>query len=310
MHSFRSFAVVMLVLLLVCFTACHKVQPATQANEDDNATPQTKPIVVAANRPVAPAASAPAAKNGAADLTALHLEVTALETIHQLQLTRAQLDQLARIAPTTAHKGPLGRPATASDDYQKALKDLRDALVEEDEDHITDLSVALDELREKEEPDFAEVEITDAAGRQTAALLRGLSARQVMSYLAEFADEFPDPLEKLTDTFDEIRKESDKDWEALRDEVAGQVAWLVAGLDRPAEDRLRPRVKELLARVRKMKDDEYTARKAELDKAAQALIGNVGPTDVIRHFTERSLAELLSNPRLAVAVEALRKKAE
>jgi hypothetical protein len=303
--------VVAVVLVLGGFTACHKVHPATQAKEEEMIPPDSRPVLVAANRPAAPAAPAvpaPKEKADADNITSLHLEVGALETIHQLQLTRAQLERLARLAPGTAQKALATRETKVSEEYQKTLKELRDALVEDDEDRITDLSVALDELREKEEPDFEEVEITDVARRLTPEVLKSLTAGQVAGYLVEFADEFPDPGEKLTEALDEIRKENGKEWEELRDEVAGQVAWLVAGLDKTAEAKVRERVKGLLIHVHKLTDDEYTAKKPELERSAQAVIGNVGPTDVIRHFTERSLAELLSNPRLATAVEALLKK--
>jgi protein-tyrosine-phosphatase len=250
------------------------------------------------------------AKETSLDLNSLNLEVTALETLNQLKLTRSQLERLKKLAPMTVNKLPPPRAIKVSDEFQQTIKDLRTALLEDNEVQIADLSLALDELRDKENPDFDEVEITAGSRRHAAEVLRSLSSRQAMGYLSTFADEFPDPVEKMTDAFDEIRKLPDMEWQELRDEVAGQVGWLVAGLDPAAEKKVQDKVAAFLDRVHRLKPDEYTVQQAELEKTAQTIVGTVGPTEVIRHFMERSLAELLSNPRLAVAVEALVKKAD
>src|SRR5258707_10925029 len=42
----------------------------------------------------------------------------------------------------------------------------------------------------------------------------------------------------------------------------------------------------------------------ELEKKARELVGDVGPIEVLRHVVQQSLAELLSNPRLMVAIDA------
>jgi hypothetical protein len=306
MRTLRSFALPAVLILLTAFTACRKGQQVSQARESETAAAEPRPTVLAANNT---APSAPP-ETDAPDLNPLNMEVSALETLGQLKLTRSQLERLAKLAPATAHEAPPSRPTKVSAEYQKTLKDLRAALIDEDEERIAYLTSTLDELREKEEPDFDEVEITEAARRHTAEVLRSLNARQVVGFLADFAEEFPDPYEKLTDAFEDVRKLPDEDWEELRDEVAGQVGWLVAGLDGAAEGQVRERVKELLNRVRRLKGEEYTAKRAELETLAKSIIGKVGPTEVIRHFTERSLAELLSNPRLSAALEARLKKME
>jgi hypothetical protein len=304
-HSI-GFAVV-LVLSLVSFTACGKVHPAPRTADSTSSASEPNTPAPGANKP---AANPKSGKEVIPDLNPLNLEVTALEMLSQFKMTRPQLERLAKLAPVTSGKSSVPRPRKVSDDYKKVLKDLREALLDNNEVRISDLSAALDELREKESPDFDEVEITDAARRNTAEVLRSLSARQVVGYLTDFADEFPDPREKLTDAFEQIRKLPVKEWEALRDEVAGQVGWLMAGLDTTAENRVHDRVSELLNRVHRQKDEEYTSQRAELDRAVQSIVGDVGPTKVVDHFVERSLAELLSNPCLSKAIEARLKKAE
>ncbi|HWG43016.1 MAG TPA: hypothetical protein VN688_09535 [Gemmataceae bacterium] len=306
MHILRSFAFTLVIVFLpAAFTACGKVHPASQRERSKIIAPEAKPVVLAADKPSAPPERVKADNQ---DLNQLNLEVTALETLNQFKLTRPQLQHLAKLAPMTAPKAAASRPTKVSAEYQKALKDLREALLEDNEVRTADLTLALEELRDKENPEFEDVEITDEARRHTAEFLRSLSARQIMGYLTDFADEFPDPREKMTDAFDAIRKLPAPEQEELRDEVAGQVGWLVAGLDTAAERKVHDRVTALINRVRRLKDDEYTAQQAELDRAVQGIMGNVGPVEVVRHFTERSLAELLSNPRLSAAVAARLKK--
>jgi hypothetical protein len=244
------------------------------------------------------------------NLTPLHLEVTALEMLYQLQVTPAQMQRLAKLAPTTAAPMPAGKAVAVSAEFRKTMEDLRTALVANDDDKIAELSAALDELRTKESPDVEDVDVTANARRQTPGLFRTFSARQVASYVTDYADEFPDPREKLLGAFDDVRKLSDKEWEPLRDEVAGQVGWLVAGLDVAKEVTVAAEAARLISIARALKDDQYQAQLPALEKAVDTLLANVAPTDVIRHFVERSLAELLSNPRLSAAVEARLKQGE
>jgi hypothetical protein len=316
MRSFRSFAFLAVVVLpLVALTACHRAHPAA-ANEDEPRA--AAPSSVVALNPRAPTTAAnpseaPPAKDKSdkIDIHNLHVEVLALETIAQLKLTRPQLEQLAKLAPTTAGKAKPSQPVQVSAEYQRTLRELCDALADNNNEvRIAELSDKLDELRDKEEPEFAEVELTAAARRHVPELLQTLSARQVMGFLKDFADEFPDPRDKLEDACEEIRQLEDKEAEELRDEVAGQVGWLTAGLDAAAASKVRQRALELLNRVRKMKDEEYKSKEAERRRQIDGIVGKVGPTDVIRHFTERSLAELLSNPRLSAAATARLQKEE
>jgi hypothetical protein len=242
------------------------------------------------------------------DLNHLNLEVMALEMLYQFRLTPAQLEHLARLVPATALGLPPPREVAVSPEFARALGEMHAALIDNDDDRIAEASARLDKLRDKETPDFDDVEISEGARKRTPEFFRTLRAPQVASYLTDYADEFPDPLEKVQGAFDDVRKIPGREWEEERDEVAGQVGWLVAGLDSKAEEKVTRQVTELLNRVHGLKDDEYKAQRAELEKEAQAIVGEVGPTDVIRHFVERSLAELLSNPRIGAAVEARLKK--
>jgi hypothetical protein len=258
------------------------------------------------NKPPAAAPKRPAAEVEVpkTEINPLNLEVTALEMLYQLRITRPQLEELARLAPFTVGPRPQVREVAASAEFASTLKKLHDALIDNDDDEIARLSALLEDLRDKEAPELDEVEITDEARKKVPDFLRSLGARQVASYVTDYADDFPDPREKLLEAFEDVRKMPGREWEERRDEVAGQVGWLVAGLDSAAEAKVSARVAELLNKVKGFKDEEFKAKRDELDKAAADIVGKLGPEDVVRHFVERSLAELLSNPRLAAAVEA------
>jgi hypothetical protein len=308
-------AVVCLILLMGLSGCGRRLLPG--GDTEPPSSPPSKPAARAGSQTAAkpqagdkkvPAAAEEDAPRG--DFNAVNLEVTALEMFYQLRLTRPQLERLARLAPVTAQEVPAARAAEVSAELRRKLAGLHSALADNDDERVAELSPAVEELRDKEGPEFDEVGITDAARKHTPEVMRQLSPRQVASYVSDYADEFPDPLRKVLDAFDDVRKLAGREWEEVRDDIAGQVGWLVAGLDTQAEARVSRQVADLLNRVKGLKDEEYKAKRAELEKQARAVVGNVGPTDVIRHFVERSLAELLSNPRLAAAAGARLRKGE
>jgi len=237
------------------------------------------------------------------DLEALNLEVNALEMLYQFQLTRAQLEQLAKIAPATAADMPAARPIEVTPEYHAALKELHAALAENDDDRVAEASKAMEKLRAAaDSPAFEGVDLTEAARTKTPDVLRKLTPLQVTSYLVDFADEFPDPREKIVEALEAARKPG-REWESLTRDIAGQVGWLIGGLDPVASEKVSSEVTQLINRAHALKDEEFAAKRAELEKSIDAIVAAAGPTDVIRHFVERSLAELLSNPRLAEAVK-------
>src|SRR5262249_44322367 len=127
-------------------------------------------------------------------------------------------------------------------------------------------------------------------------------------YLSGLGNEFPDPLEKLTSALAESRVRGGQKWRTIRDDVAYQVGWLIAGLDADKEEKTREKVTALLDKAHGMKDKEYDDEKARLEKAARDLVDKLTAIDVVRNYVERVLAETLSNHRLAAAVEGRKKK--
>jgi hypothetical protein len=243
------------------------------------------------------------------DPNAISLQITALEMLHRFQASREQLDAVLKLAKSAAAKDGTRKPAKVTENYRKLQQALRDAYVSGDEDAILNKSADLEELRDKEDPALDDdAALTDAARKAAPAGLKVFTARQVALYLSEFAEEFPDPLEKITETFDDGRALKGRDWEAARDLVSEQVGWLVGGVDAEAEAKVRKQVAELLDRAHSLKDADFHAKKAELTKQAKEISGAAGPADVLRNFLERSVAELLSNPQTVPALEARLRK--
>jgi hypothetical protein len=254
-----------------------------------------------------PAKPAPAKE----DLNTISLDVQALQLLHQLDLTPAQLDALARLAGDTA--GQLGdrKPAKASDKYRKLLADLRDAYLKDDDDRINELSDQKDELEDSESPDLNDdIDLTDGARKQTPSFIRLLSPRQVVSYLALYEDDLADPRGSLLDALDKSRTATAAEWKELREDLTDVVGWQVAGLDTDKADKINDKVGAFLDKVKALEDADFKAQRDDLEKEARNIIGDIGPTEVLRHVLEQDVAELLSNPRLPDVLAARLKNAQ
>jgi hypothetical protein len=250
------------------------------------------------------------AKTRPPSLNELSMEVAALQAVRQFQFTSAQLETIRKLARETA--GPAGarQAARVSDEFQHTLTDLHNALIEGDDDErIDDLQEMLDGLRDAENPDLDDdIEVTPAARRRARELFRQLSARQIVAYLSNYGSEFPDPLEQLIASLDKVRGLEDKAWKALREELSDAVGRLVGGLDADKAGKASDQVVQLLIRTRALKAEEFKKQRAELEKEARKIVGEMSPLQVIRHVVEQDLAELLSNPRLTAALDAQQKK--
>jgi hypothetical protein len=236
----------------------------------------------------------------------LNREVNALQTLYYLHVTPAQLEKLKAIAPETAAKPAGQAKVKASDGLRQKLLDLRAALVEAtDEDEIDQLSEELQDqvTAEKAQLD-TDFEVTDAARAKVPEVLKLLTARQVAEYLGNLAEDIPDPVELLTEALDKVRPLPPAKWKEFRDEISDQVGRLIGGIDPDKVQKASDEVVQFLIVVRSLKDDEFKAQRPELEKKARKILGDLGPTDILRHILEQTLAELLSNPRLSAAVAA------
>jgi hypothetical protein len=242
-------------------------------------------------------------------LNELSLEVTALQALHQFQLSPAQLEVLRKFAKDDAPESSVREGGKASADFRRTLLALRNALVDGDDERIDQLQEELEDLRANEKPELEEsIEVTEAARERAPELLRLLSPRQVAVFLGSHADEIPEPAERILEALSKVRDLDPKEWKEVRESVAEEVGRGVAGLDFDKASQIGDKVIQLLIHARALKADEFKAERPELEKMAREIVGNLGPLDVLRHALMQELAELLSNPRLLASVDARLKK--
>jgi hypothetical protein len=251
-----------------------------------------------------------AAAEGKEDAAQLSLQVAALQVLYQFDASPAQMEALAKLAKDAAK--PRARKSKASEKVRKALADLRDALLEGDEDKITERTDQMDDLRSAENSDLDDaIETTPAARKSAPEALRLFSARQVHAYLGNYdEDDLPDPLERMTEAMKTGRSLAAADWKTLCKEASEEVGWQLAGLDEGAAKKVADKVTALFEQSRRLNNDEFKSKQPDLEKAARDIVGDVGPTEVLRHLAERDLADLLANPQLPSALEARLKKAK
>jgi hypothetical protein len=244
------------------------------------------------------------------DLNDLSLEVNALQTLYTLNLSDAQLRQLQKWAAQTAQKAQKREPAKASKEYRDKLLLLRAALVDASEvDKIDQLNEDLDDLRESEKPTFDDgVELSDNARKRAPEALRLLKVQQFNTYLASLNDGLADPLDRLLEELGKIRDVKGDAWKQRREEIVDEVVRLAAGVDSAKADKLVDQVTALLSQAHGMTDAEFNKKRPKLEKTARAFLGEISPLEVVRMAVERGLAELLSNPRLSVVLDARLKK--
>lgn len=240
----------------------------------------------------------------AEELVSLKLEVDALEKLYHLELNERQLSAFVKLAKNTAAKAPDAREVQANAEYREVLKSLHAALLSQDEGRIETLSDKLDALQEKEAISIDdEFEMTDAALAAAPQAFRLLSAAQIVAYLAALDDEVPDPVERILSALEEGAKLTEDEWKEMRDETAEEVSWLVGGFNTENAARAKKAVMALLDRGHRFQAEELTKQWPGLEKAAHQLVGNVSSLVVLQHYMERELAELLSNPRTATALQ-------
>jgi hypothetical protein len=242
-------------------------------------------------------------KDSKPSLNDISMEVAVLQTVHQFQLTVPQLEKLKALAKETAAKSRRRDAPKASKEFRDKLEALHRALVEGDD--FDALQDDVDELREQEKPVLDDdVEITPAARRKTPEVLKQIKANQLANFLSENSDEIVDPTDTLTRHFEDMRDWKNGEVKERSEELADQIAVLVAGIDATKSKKVHDGVITLIKQVRAVEELDLPEELPKLEKAAQKIVGAMSPVDVLRNFVEYNLAELLSNPRLEPALRA------
>lgn len=236
------------------------------------------------------------------DARLLSLEVVALQTLHRLDLTTPQLENLLRLSKGAASTPAANGAQKVTPAFVKTLKALRNALAADDDDSIDSLKDKLQEIMEKDKIVLDDrVPVSDAARRGAPLLVRMLTPAQALAYVQVLDEEDVDPLDMLEAALERGKNADAAAWKVLRDNAAAEAAWLFAGSD---EAKSRPVAKLLAALL----DQQRSAQKAknaapDLEKQLQQLTAQVDPLQMVRHAMERELAELLSNPTLPAAIQ-------
>jgi hypothetical protein len=235
----------------------------------------------------------------------LALEVNALRTLYYLKATPEQAQALLKIAKDTAAPNKKREAAKVSAEYKNLLAEVRDALADDDEERVESLEDQLEELTLTESPELDDdVDLTDAARKHAPKILKQFKAPQVACFIGALADQVVDPRERLLEALDKVRGWRLVEWQEQRDSLGDQIGLLVGGVERATSGKVRDAVIDLLARARTLNDDEFDAKRGDLEREAEQIVAKAGPTDVLRHLVEHALAELLSNPRLEEALKA------
>jgi hypothetical protein len=239
------------------------------------------------------------------DLNYIALEIMAMQSLDGLELRPTQTQALIKLARSTSDQGYKPAPAKVSKEYRKLLLKLHAALILRN-DQVDQLDSDLEELADKEDPELdTEYALTDAARGQAPEFLKLLSPGQIAHLLA--TGDQPDPTAILEDALDSGRDLKGDDWKETRDEAAAEAGKLLAGLDKEEVRKMSAKLSGLLDELHRNKQADAAALHARLDAEVRALMGPGGAFDVLRHSAEYSLADLLSNPGLAPALEARRR---
>lgn len=241
------------------------------------------------------------------ELNSLSMEVAALDMLRNLELRPDQLRALTELANGAAETEATRPAAKATAAFRQALTNLHGALVRGDGNKIADARDKLDALLDKDSPEIHdEIRISDIARERAGKAVKLLTVPQIGAFLT--AQQLADPMDVLNDGFHQIRQAKGADKDQMRDQIADEVAWLVGGIGTEEETKVRTQATELLNRAAGLADDEYKRQLGKLRIEARKIVGQPDAVEVIRHTLDHGMAELLSNPRLGVAIEATKRK--
>jgi hypothetical protein len=241
-----------------------------------------------------------------ADANQLSMEIAALQTLRHLEITPRQLAIFTKNAQLKIASQRPRKAAKTTVKFRKVLVDLRDAIVKNQDKRVTDLSAKMDKMFDEENVELDDrVYVTEFARKRAPEVLKQLNARQVAAYLAVLDDDIPDPVNLILHTLDKNVKASAADWKEVRDDVADEIGWLVAGFDIDKANKVVGQVSALMDKMQKKTGEDAKTRQTEVERLVHKMMGDIGPLDVLRHVMEHDLAELLSNPQLPAALEHL-----
>jgi hypothetical protein len=237
-------------------------------------------------------------ENNARGLPHVQLQVAALVQIQDFQFTAEQLKDLKKIAGELT-PGKVTSAGRLRADYSVALSEYRRALIEGDPEKMATAQQKVQEARDKEKIDpEPTIEISATARRRASEVLDLLTPVQVAGYIANHVDEVPDPVQTMLDSLEELPGKSDAEYETMKKSVTELVAILMHGMNSSEQSQTIEKVGAWLDSARAINETELASHHTVLEKAARDIVGHTNSMDCLRHWIERDLADLLSNPDL------------
>lgn len=242
-------------------------------------------------------------------LSELSLEVIALRTLHEFQMTSAQMAAMSKLAIDNAAEAAPREEGEGSAKLRQVLTDLRAALIRGDDRRIAPLEDKLGDLLDEDETELDDgVKITPTARAAAGQLYQLLSRTQLVDYLQNNRDEMSDPLASLLGALRQADKLDDDEWNDLAEEVKDELSWQLGGLDLTRSRLVGERVESFLKTVRALNEADLKKQRPDLENAARQFVGQVPAVVVQVNTVHHELAELLANPRLAAALAARMKR--
>lgn len=232
----------------------------------------------------------------------LQLQVDALSSLDDLNLTPEQLSALKDLASDTA--GTLtDSPTAITEAYKTSLKEMREALLTKDDDKIDAAEEKMGDIADKEDPDSEpDVDQSESAKSKAETLVKMLTVSQVAAFIAQNGDDVDNPSQLLLDAIHQCRGMSADDFQGMRDDTAQEIGIYAAGINPAKPPAIVGKINRLLTRVHGLSDDEYSQQQSSLEDEARKLVAGLDPINTLRHWLEDEMADVLSNPQLLEAI--------
>jgi hypothetical protein len=241
------------------------------------------------------------------DLNIASLRVHAIDTLYELDLSPAQMNMLRTVADGMSddHKRTAAvgneKVTAAFADFNKAL------LARTDDQEIAKARNTLTELVTSDDVHLDDdVEPTSAARTKAPEISRKFTAGQIAAYLAAHADQIAGPVEKMMGVLTELHDGVNAtDTVAQIKEAAEDIGRTVGGSDAKKTGAVTEQVSAWLKSHQDVTDEQLVAHHDELESAAEKVIGDVPPMEILGNWVDGETATLLSNPQLPEAVTAI-----
>jgi hypothetical protein len=228
----------------------------------------------------------------------LELQVVALNTLYEMQLTPQQTQSIKKLGADSVTTA-MPSDAAPDPDYRLTLVDLRSALLAQDQEKIFTTQKRLEDLRRiLHIVPSAKVIVTEEAKKNAGAAIQVLNSGQIADYIAIHSSEVRDATEPILDALDQCRNLPDNDaFDRLCHEASEDADFLIEGYSGRGTAATTKKVTALLTKARKMSDATFNAQRSkQLDDQARAIVPDHFVS--LRHWLEGQMACLLSNPQL------------